>query len=435
MDNVICDICGSEFSASLDQCPICGCAKKDASSEAAESSYVKGGRFSKSNVRRRMKPEAAPGASEAVREYVKSNDDRKVDRPEPEPRPKRERPVKPAEPENVDEDAPKSNKPLLLIVILLLLAIIAVSIYIVIAFSGSSDDAGSQPTAPTVINTVPSNKPTTKPQGNVPCTLVRFVETNVELNATVPEMQLTLIKEPVNATDKPIFESSHPDVISVDSSGKLVAHKQGSAIITVNCGLATAKLTVKSTYNAPATLPTTKPTNPTQPSVPVDGQFVKPSGVVTYNEAKSMTVDNEYGFANVRKGPGTNYDLVTKVNNGDKLTIYCEYVGSDYTWALSDKGWIVKSYLAPSDAAYQIRINGGVPTYGDVFNAECTLGVNDNPFTLKIVDSNGNPVNVEWKASKDGLVTVNNGKVDRVAAGTVTLTATYEDYSFSVKIY
>ena len=56
---------------------------------------------------------------------------------------------------------------------------------------------------------------------------------NLELNATY---QLSAVKEPVNAAGSLIWESSNPGVATVDSTGKVTAKAQGTAIITVSCG-------------------------------------------------------------------------------------------------------------------------------------------------------------------------------------------------------
>ena len=56
---------------------------------------------------------------------------------------------------------------------------------------------------------------------------------NLELNATY---QLSAVKEPVNAAGSLNWESSNPSVATVDSTGKVTAKAQGTAIITVSCG-------------------------------------------------------------------------------------------------------------------------------------------------------------------------------------------------------
>ena len=56
MSKIICDVCGSAYADTADQCPICGTAKRDTNATKPESqseggyNYVKGGRFSHANV-------------------------------------------------------------------------------------------------------------------------------------------------------------------------------------------------------------------------------------------------------------------------------------------------------------------------------------------------------------------------------------------------
>ena len=64
---------------------------------------------------------------------------------------------------------------------------------------------------------------------------------NLELNATY---QLSAVKEPVNAAGSLNWESSNTVVATVDSTGKVTAKAQGTAIITVSCGDKKATCTV-----------------------------------------------------------------------------------------------------------------------------------------------------------------------------------------------
>ena len=60
MSKVICDLCGTSYPETSNQCPICGTARpvqsvavNDTDKESGGYTYVKGGRFSKANVRKR----------------------------------------------------------------------------------------------------------------------------------------------------------------------------------------------------------------------------------------------------------------------------------------------------------------------------------------------------------------------------------------------
>ena len=77
MNKIICDVCGTMYPESAAQCPICGCAKQaevetptaDMIPEETETgSYtpVKGGRFSKANVRKRNKNVEQPVVEEVT---------------------------------------------------------------------------------------------------------------------------------------------------------------------------------------------------------------------------------------------------------------------------------------------------------------------------------------------------------------------------------
>ena len=64
---------------------------------------------------------------------------------------------------------------------------------------------------------------------------------NLELNATY---QLSAVKEPVNAAGSLTWASDKPTVAEVDTTGKVTAKAQGTAIITVTCGTKSASCTV-----------------------------------------------------------------------------------------------------------------------------------------------------------------------------------------------
>lgn len=71
---------------------------------------------------------------------------------------------------------------------------------------------------------------------------------NLELNKT---FQLSAVKEPVNAPGSLKWESNNTSVATVDSTGKVTAKAQGTAIITVSCGdkKATCTVTVAHTHD------------------------------------------------------------------------------------------------------------------------------------------------------------------------------------------
>ena len=121
MSKIICDVCGTTYPEIAAACPICGCARPEAaktvSSEGvlsdngdrSEYTYVKGGRFSKKNVRKRLKQSGV--AAGPVVHHVPDEDE---------------------DDEPIENE--KSTKGLTIAVLALLAAIVAVVIYLAVRF-------------------------------------------------------------------------------------------------------------------------------------------------------------------------------------------------------------------------------------------------------------------------------------------------------------
>lgn len=242
MNKVICDVCGTDYPETATQCPICGCARGDGGQTSAGNAseeevrnytYVKGGRFSKSNVRKRLKAQAQQAAlrEEELNKPLpeESEDIKKSDDYEDEDN------------EYDDDDLEGvSNKGLILIVVLLLLAIIAVSSYIAVTFFGGDDDPDStRPSQQTTEATLPSETDPTVTEPSVigtPCTNLVLNDLSIELVNYNAPWELDFKVEPEDTTDTVIFTSSDPSIATVDDNGIVKGVGNGEATITVSCG-------------------------------------------------------------------------------------------------------------------------------------------------------------------------------------------------------
>ena len=71
MDKIICEVCGTTYPATSSQCPICGFAKPVAPKApvndrgASGYQYVRGGRFSNENVRKRTRQKTSQKNAQA----------------------------------------------------------------------------------------------------------------------------------------------------------------------------------------------------------------------------------------------------------------------------------------------------------------------------------------------------------------------------------
>lgn len=240
MSKIICEVCGTAYPDTSYQCPICGCARPAdgnvQSSQIPEQevdggyTYVKGGRFSKSNVRKRN------NMAKAAAMYAEDD------------------------PEE-DEVPQESNRGLTIAIILLLLAIIAVAAYIYIRFFGPSG-SGDKPvitTTPAITTTAPdttpeatTTAPETTPEVTTPaptttslaCTGVTLKDQSITFDKIGAFWQLTPTVEPANTPDQIVYSSADPKVATVDANGRIMAIGNGTTTVTVTCGSVSAQCTI-----------------------------------------------------------------------------------------------------------------------------------------------------------------------------------------------
>ena len=244
MSKIVCDVCGTSYPDTADQCPICGCAKPEEAGEVKSYTYVRGGRFSAKNVNKRLK--------EKQLIYAQSMDE-----------------------EEVEEEPVRSNRGLLIAVVLLLLAIIAVAAYLYINYfmDPLKPDGGNLPASTTGTPLSPEgtgDASQTEPAGTVPgestgvaCEQIELDVAEVTLSNPGDGYLINWTLSPADTTDTVSFSSSDPDVAAVDENGKITAVAPGSAVITVTCGNVTNTITVVCNIETePVTEPTTAPTEP-----------------------------------------------------------------------------------------------------------------------------------------------------------------------------
>lgn len=252
MSKIICDVCGTSYPETATQCPICGCVRpadvvtvnNDADTNEAQSNgsytYVKGGRFSKTNVKKRNN--------------TSGNSRDEADQQTEEPR----------------QEKGKGDKGLIIAICVLLVAIVAVVIYIAMHFFGpgqSQDDIGALNT--TDNNNLLSTENTFDEPSEeetvvlTPCEDILLPNTVVELDKVGAAYLLSYNTVPDLTSDSVYFTSSDESVATINENGKIVAVGAGQAIITVHCGEVTKECRVECTFDAQATEPTDETTAPT----------------------------------------------------------------------------------------------------------------------------------------------------------------------------
>ena len=245
MSKIICDICGTAYPDTADQCPICGSAKqvdnKVASETVTESTDLpvktatKGGHFSNANVRKRNKGKKIPVAAKKPTKAVKNE---RVD----EPTGQTDDVMEIADVIDQTESNEKSNRGMLAVVWVLLIAVVLVLAYIVVQFilpmyginlQGTAGKPGETTSA--AVNT--TVQPDTTPEDtSVACTGLTVESGDIVFDAAGRAWLLKVTAEPANTTDVIVFESADVNVATVSNDGRITAVGPGKTVITITCG-------------------------------------------------------------------------------------------------------------------------------------------------------------------------------------------------------
>lgn len=423
MSKVICDVCGTAYSETATTCPICGYAKASAERTAAAGgtqtgeatssgyTYVKGGRFSKKNVRKRNQRSRAP-------ERVSSAPRKKPQQEEPE----------------------KGNTALIIIVILLLIAIIAVVIYIGTLVFGPKEDTApkgtgsSQTTQSTEQDPQGSSEATV--DNSIPCESLQLSNQTIEFVEAGDSWTLEVRPTPEDTTDEIVFLSSDPNVVTVDEAGNLVAVDSGTATIIVACGDVTVQCQIKCSFGS-----TTDPTDPIVPefefsfntkyydattgkadtTLEKQGETwrayktdlsVDPSVITWISDDPAVcTVDN---------------GIVTAVGPG-KTEVHAQYAGKTYSC-------IIRCTFTVEGTGDDDDQDTPATTTYQISHTDVTIAI-DESFKLTLKDSDGNVIDVTWTAKDGSVVSIDGNKITGAKSGQTTVSTTYEGETYTCIIY
>lgn len=326
MSKIICEVCGTRYPDNSAQCPICGYVADKAGSEQEqevqaeelvlpERPKVPGGRFSKSNVRKRLKNQAAYAQAEERSRAAAKNEER-YDSDEDD------------EEEYREEDNKNSGTVLNVLLVLVIIALLAVSALIFVKYlmPGFLDkEPATEPPESYVEQTdAPTDAPTELPTEapTVPCQQLVLDITDITLHEAGAMYLLNVQILPADTTDGIMYISSNEDVATVNDEGRITAVAEGTVVITAVCGDQQLECNVICDFAPDETeAPTEAPTEP--------------------GEQKTVTSKN----LNIRSGAGTNHEKVGAYKKGDVITIYEQKKVGGQSWGRTDKGWVCMDYV------------------------------------------------------------------------------------------
>ncbi len=416
MNKVICDVCGTAYPETANQCPICGSARVASQAPAGDTgaeettayTYVKGGRFSKKNVKNR---------SRASRHQ-----------------------------EAPADDGEKASKGLIAVVIVLLIAIVAVVVYIGVQFLdfGPSKDPQPSETQGMTEATDPDPSESAGPSESTGVAVKNLLLSNstLEFLAAGDKWTLEVELDPVDATDTVFFSSADPTVATVSETGEVIAVSGGETVITVSCGEIKAECKVLCSFAAAS-----DPTDPSDPGNATDPtESTDPSGtefVFEFNTAfkdeytgKADSTFTERGYqwraykSSLSVDPADitwtsdNTDIctvdkgiVTMVGPGT-TEIHAEYQGQTFTCIVrcvfkassEDTTESTEGTEATDSTEATEGETSGTLT---ISHEDVTIAV-DEVFSLRLKDADGNTQTVTWTADKEGYVLIEGNKITGV---------------------
>ncbi len=332
MRKIVCEVCGTSYPETASACPICGSARSvdarilvddsgDSAPETPTYTYVKGGRFSKKNVRKRnamknnpgrreeipvrkaAKPRPAPTGQKAERKPVIQEPVSETVSPKPtatvNPAPEKEAapaPQKKAAQAVRSSESRKGNGGLVAAIAVLAIIVVGLGAYL-----------GLRQFAPEVLANIGLGTPTetaTEPSMKVlPCTDLVLVDSTVTLDRLGATWKISAVPTPADTTDTVTFVSSNPNVATVTLDGQVTAVSAGTATITVTCGNVSKSCTVRCSFanasTAPSTKPSTAPSATTEVTTapttlpPIDLTLNRDDFTLTYAGEEWMLMDDE----------------------------------------------------------------------------------------------------------------------------------------------
>jgi len=429
MSKIICEVCGTAYPEASTQCPICGCVRPaDAQGipsstveTAPERTYqhVKGGRFSKANVRKRT-TSSQNGAYE------------KADKPA--------RASAPSHPKQSSHKQKKQsgNMGLVITIFVLLLAIIAVVAYILIKFfiPTSSKLEVTEPTESAVI-IEPSDVVDETP-GDIYCQELSLDAYELNLESAGDYTYLTAILTPFDTTEEVIFESADSSVAMAEPDGRIVAVRKGETFVTVTCGIVSAQCKV--TVGIPKIVFELDSQEVTL-MAPGESVFIY-TGEIPADEISWSSDDNSVATvsAGVVTAVGSGSTTVYGDYNGEtqSCVIYCEFAeATDPVTTEDDEPENVEA-----EATEPAETQAPSSEYKAPFALKNLIGPNSqevslyvgDSFSLALVDSNGTHIKgVSWTV-EGSCCTVSDGTVKALRSGNCVIVATYGGETYECRI-
>lgn len=422
MSKVICEVCGTMYPETASQCPICGCVGASGGNTVAEMpaqgnvvrTPVKGGRFSKSNVRKRNRPGSSQKTSAAAAVQSKES--------------------------NKSKDSKNSDKGLVILLVILLIAILCVTFYIATRFIdlGVKKPGGNEDTKPSASAASDPTEDTSAPtekNAEIPCTDIKLNLTEIGFSKAGASQIIKAVTTPADTTDEIRFESTDPAVVKVDKNGRVTAVGKGEAKIAVTCGDVQVLVNVVCADSVSQTEPTEETTSPTEETT--DEEFyLSPDDITLFYEGESYTFSTWVDEPDKIVWSSDDTDVVTVKNgtitavDGGTAVITAKYKNKTATCIIRCSFQAETSNSGSGENESSGGNTGGdLPPAYIISHIDVTLSA-DESFVLSLSDTSGNVMDVSWSSNNESVCTVSGDVVTATGSGTANVSCTYEGVEY-----
>lgn len=228
MSKVICDICGTAYPETEENCPVCGCSR-DFGLDALEEELLMESAGIQQNTKKKTR-EIFDFDEVNQEEEPETNDDFDED-------------------DEVYEREPRSNMALVVILLVLIVLLLVAAGVFYIRYFLPNMVKETEPTETTAAAETIETEPTETTELTIPCTDIVVPGGKIELGKD-GKWLMNVQVYPADTTDVLTYASHDEAVVTVSEDGTVTAVGEGETVIEVICGAQTIKCNVIVAFDA-----------------------------------------------------------------------------------------------------------------------------------------------------------------------------------------
>lgn len=221
MSKVICNICGTAYPETEENCPVCGCSR-DFGLDALEEELLMESAGIQQNTKKKTRE---------IFDFDEVNQDEEPD-----------------ESEDFDDDEsyeeePRSNTALVVILLVLIVLLLVAAGFFFVRYFLPNMAKETEPTETTAATETIETEPTETTELTIPCTDIVVPGGKIELGKD-GKWLMNVQVYPADTTDVLTYASHDEAVVTVSEDGTVTAVGEGETVIEVTCGAQTIKCNV-----------------------------------------------------------------------------------------------------------------------------------------------------------------------------------------------